>query len=66
MPPAILFSFLLVLTRVGGFFAFLPLPGGKDAPDAPRIVLSVGFTLALFPEWPTLSGNRGWAGYSRP
>ncbi len=62
MSPAILFSFLLVLTRVGSFFAFIPLPGGKDTPDAPRIVLSLGFTLALFPQWPTLAAepSLGW------
>ena len=62
MSPVILFSFLLVLTRVAGFFAFLPLPGGKDAPDSPRIVMSLGFTLALFPQWPTLAAepSLGW------
>jgi flagellar biosynthetic protein FliR len=62
MTPSILISFLLVLGRIGGFFAFLPLPGGKDAPDSPRIVLSLGFTLALFPQWPSLVGEpkMGW------
>jgi flagellar biosynthetic protein FliR len=44
--------FLLVLARVGGFFAFVPLPGGKAGPDAARVALTLGFTLALFPQWP--------------
>ncbi len=46
--------FLLVLARVGGFFAFVPLPGGKAGPDAARVALTLGFTLALFPQWPAL------------
>ncbi len=53
--PAQLLSplpFLLVLARVGGFFAFVPLPGGKAGPDIVRVVLTVGFTLALVAQWP--------------
>ena len=62
MTPSTLLSFLLVLARVAGFFAFLPLPGGKDAPGAPRLVLSLGFTCALFSQWPRLSREptMGW------
>jgi len=52
MGHSILLPFLLVLSRIAGFFAFLPLPGGKDSPAVPRIVLALGFTLALFPHWP--------------
>jgi flagellar biosynthetic protein FliR len=51
--PALL-PFLLVLARVGGFFAFIPLPGGKNGPGAARIAFSLGFTLALYPKWPAL------------
>jgi len=62
MEASILLPFLLVLGRVAGFFAFIPLPGGKDGPNAPRVVLSLGFTLALYPQWPALGGepSLGW------
>jgi flagellar biosynthetic protein FliR len=62
MSAALLLSFLLVLARVAGFFAFVPLPGGKTGPQAARIVLSLGFTLALFAQWPRLTEapTAGW------
>jgi flagellar biosynthetic protein FliR len=62
MGPSILLPFLLVLSRVAGFFAFLPLPGGKGAPNTPRVALSLGFTLALYRQWPALGGepSLGW------
>ena len=62
MEPSVLLPFLLVLSRVAGFFAFIPLPGGKGAPNAPRVVLALGFTLALYPHWPALPGapSLGW------
>ena len=47
-----LFAFLLVLARVGGAMVFVPLPGVKTAPEPVRIVLSLGFTLALMARWP--------------
>ena len=62
METSIPLPFLLVLSRVAGFFAFLPLPGGKDAPALPRILLALGFTLALFPHWPALSGDPSLGG----
>ena len=54
IPVNILYSFLLVLTRVAGVFTFLPLPGLKAGPDTARIVFAVATTLALFPKWPHL------------
>jgi flagellar biosynthetic protein FliR len=62
MEPSTLFPFLLVLGRMAGFFAFIPLPGGKGAPNTPRVVLALGFTLALYPHWPALTGepSMGW------
>jgi len=62
MGTALLLSFLLVLARISSFFAFIPLPGGKNGPVAARIVLSLGFTLALYPQWPALAGetSMGW------
>lgn len=47
-----LFGFLLVLARVGGALAFVPLPGYQQTPEAARIVLILGCTLALSPVWP--------------
>ena len=42
-----LFGFLLVLARVGGAFAMVPLPGINSGPQPARVVLSLGFTVAL-------------------
>ena len=47
-----LFAFLLVLARVSGALVFVPLPGIKGGPEAARVALALGFTLALFPRWP--------------
>jgi flagellar biosynthetic protein FliR len=47
-----LFAFLLVLVRVGGALIFVPLPGVKSAPEPIRVALALGFTLALFGQWP--------------
>jgi flagellar biosynthetic protein FliR len=47
-------AFALVLTRISGAFVFMPLPGLQTAPNAARIVLSLSFTIALFPRWPSV------------
>jgi len=52
MPASLILSFLVVLSRVSGFFAFVPLPGGKPGPDVARVALSLTFTLALYSQWP--------------
>jgi flagellar biosynthetic protein FliR len=44
-----------VLARVAGIFTFLPLPGLKAGPDAPKIALSLALTLALYSRWPVVS-----------
>ena len=49
-----MYAFLLVLARVGGVIAFLPVPGIRDAASPIRIVLALSITLALFPVWPAL------------
>jgi flagellar biosynthesis protein FliR len=48
---ATLFGFLFTLARISCVFAFLPLAAFKGAPEAARIVLSLAFTLILWPEW---------------
>ena len=63
-----LYGFLLVLARVGGSLIFVPLPGVKSAPEPARIALALGFTLALYTQWPvvrpdtvTVPALAGWA-----
>jgi flagellar biosynthetic protein FliR len=50
---AILFGFLFTLARVSCVFAFLPLAAFRGTADIPKIFLSLGFTLILWPEWKT-------------
>ena len=47
-----LYGFLLVLARVSGVIAFVPIPGVSAGPGASRIVLALALTIALFPVWP--------------
>ena len=49
-----LYGFLLVLARVGGSLTFVPLPGMKSAPEPAKIALALGFTLALYGQWPVI------------
>jgi flagellar biosynthetic protein FliR len=51
---ATLYTFLLVLARIAGVFAFVPLPGIRSGPEMARVVLSLSLTVALFPSWPAL------------
>ena len=53
-----LYGFLLVLARVSGVFALVPLPGFQSGPRPARIVLSVLITMALFPLWPRMDAAR--------
>lgn len=46
-------GFVLTLTRIGGVFVFVPIPGFKAGVlDPARLALIVGITVALFPVWP--------------
>jgi flagellar biosynthesis protein FliR len=56
-PVALIYGFLLVLSRVAGAFIFVPLPGIRSAPDMVRIVLILAITISLFPVWPVLPGD---------
>lgn len=56
---SLLYSFLLVVGRVGGVFIFVPLPNTRNAPDPIRIVLTLAVTLALYPVWPTVAPDIG-------
>jgi flagellar biosynthetic protein FliR len=52
-----LFAFLLVLARVAGALIFVPFPGLKSAPDTVRAALALGFTLALYGQWPAVDAS---------
>ncbi|MGC9970431.1 MAG: flagellar biosynthetic protein FliR [Bryobacteraceae bacterium] len=55
LPLGTLFGFLLVVARVGGALVFVPLPGMNAGPEPARVVLTLGFSLALFPLWPAVA-----------
>src|ERR1700689_87036 len=55
LPLSTIYAFLLVLARVGGLVAFLPIPAFRNAPMIFRAVLAFVITVALFPVWPHLS-----------
>src|SRR5208283_2986867 len=52
-----LLGFILTLIRVGGVFIFVPLPGITAVLSPARIILSLGITIALFPEWPRIAAT---------
>lgn len=49
---ATLCGFLLVLARVSGLVAFVPIPGLAAGPASSRAVLALALTVTLFPLWP--------------
>jgi flagellar biosynthetic protein FliR len=54
LPLNTIYAFLLVLARVAGLVAFLPVPAFRNAPMIFRAVLAFVTTIALFPVWPHL------------
>jgi flagellar biosynthetic protein FliR len=52
LPLTTIYGFLLVLARVGGLLAFLPIPGLRNAPMIFRAVFAFVTTIALSPVWP--------------
>jgi len=52
-----LLGFLLVLVRVSGALAFVPLPGMNAGPQPARAALAVGFSLALAARWPAVDST---------
>jgi flagellar biosynthesis protein FliR len=57
-----LYAFMLVLARVSGVVALVPLPGLQAGPQVARIVLSIVMTVALYPLWPQPEGMPTGAG----
>jgi flagellar biosynthesis protein FliR len=56
IPVTAVMAFLLVLARVSGAASFVPLPGSAAAPVRSRVILALGFTVALYPVWPSVAG----------
>ncbi len=54
LPLSTIYAFLLVLARVAGLVAFLPIPAFRNAPMIFRAALAFVTTIALFPVWPNL------------
>ena len=52
-----LLGFVLTLIRVGGAFVFVPLPGITAVLSPARVILTIGITIALFPEWPQVAAT---------
>jgi flagellar biosynthesis protein FliR len=57
VPVALIYSFLLVIARVGGAMIFVPLPGIRNTPEPVRVVLILAVTLTLYPVWPVVAPN---------
>ena len=52
---------LMVLTRVAGAFAFVPIPGASDGRPVARMAVVIAVTAALFPRWPEIAAfTPGW------
>lgn len=63
IPAAVLFGFLLVLTRVSAAMAFVPIPGFTNMPLKARVVMALGITMAMSSIWPSValpSDGMGW------
>jgi flagellar biosynthetic protein FliR len=52
-----LLGFLFTLARISCVFAFLPLAAFRGAPEPAKIVLSLAFTMILWPQWQTPQGT---------
>jgi flagellar biosynthetic protein FliR len=54
---ATLIAFLLVLARISFAFVFVPFPGMRYVPEAPKIAVALATTFALFPVWPKIASG---------
>ncbi len=54
-PLSTVWSFLLVVARIGGAISFLPLPGLRQAVAPVRAWLTISLAIALRPAWPPSS-----------
>jgi flagellar biosynthetic protein FliR len=54
---ALIYSFLLVIARIGGAMIFVPLPGMSSTPEPIRVVLILAVAIALYPVWPKVTSD---------
>jgi flagellar biosynthesis protein FliR len=54
---ATLVGFLLVLARVGGALAFVPIPGLNATPGPAKVAFALAVTFALFSQWPRVEAS---------
>lgn len=54
---SLIYSFLLVVARIGGALIFVPLPTMRNAIEPVRIVLILALAIALYPVWPSVAAN---------
>jgi flagellar biosynthetic protein FliR len=52
LPLETVWAFWLVLARVAGALALIPLPGIRGGGEPARILLALALTAALYPRWP--------------
>jgi flagellar biosynthetic protein FliR len=52
---ALIYSFLLVVARIGGALIFVPMPSLRSGADPVRIILILAVALSLYPVWPVVS-----------
>lgn len=57
VPAPTLIAFLLVLARVAGVVAFVPIPGLRNGPLTARVVLVLALAMMLLPSAPVPSGH---------
>jgi flagellar biosynthesis protein FliR len=50
----LIYSFLLVVARIGGALIFVPIPALRSGSDPVRIILILAMTMALYPVWPVM------------
>ena len=55
IPFPTLIAFAMVLARITGAFAFVPMPVKEAGPGIARVVLSLAATIALYPVWPNMA-----------
>jgi flagellar biosynthesis protein FliR len=60
--PGVLIAFLLVVFRLGGMFAFVPIPGSKMVVEPAKLILILSLTVALQPAWPRVDAGALTAG----
>ena len=56
----VLVAFLLVLTRIGGAIVFVPIPGMRSYPEAPKAILLFAVSVSLCRYWIAADPGHDW------